>query len=115
MTRNYQAQQLVFVDESGVSRQTGAHTCGWSPCGERAWHRDFFIRGVRYSVLPAMSLEGILHCDIQVGAYTAETFDHFVAGLLTKMNHFPQRNSVLVMDNASIHKSEQLVQMCEDR
>jgi hypothetical protein len=115
MTRNYQAQQLVFVDETGVSCQTGARTHGWSPCGERARRRDFFIRGVRYSVLPAMSLEGILHCDIQVGAYTAETFDHFVAGLLTKMNHFPQRNSVLVMDNASIHKSEQLVQMCEDR
>ena len=69
----------------------------------------------RYSILPAMSLEGILHCDVQVRAYTAEAFDHFIAALLTKMNHFPQKNSVLVMDNTLIHKSVQLVQMCEDR
>ena len=56
-----------------------------------------------------------LHCDVQVGAYTAEAFDHFIAALLTKMNHFPQQNSILVMDNTSIHKSVQLAQMCEDR
>jgi transposase len=62
-----------------------------------------------------MSLEGILHCDIEVGAYTAEAFNHFIEALLTKMNPFPQPNSVLVMDNAPIHKSNQLVQMCEDQ
>ena len=58
---------------------------------------------------------GILHCDIQVSAYTAESFDHFIEALLAIMNPFPQRNSVLVMDNAAIHKSDQLAQMCEDR
>jgi transposase len=62
-----------------------------------------------------MSVEGILHCDIQVGAYTAEAFDHFVEALLAIMNPFPQQNSVLVMDNAAIHKSDRLVQMCEGR
>jgi hypothetical protein len=53
-----------------------------------------------------MSLEGILLCDIQVGAYTSEAFDNFVEALLTKMSPFSQRNSVLVMDNAAIHKSD---------
>ncbi|KAF8330729.1 uncharacterized protein EI90DRAFT_2867159, partial [Cantharellus anzutake] len=78
----------------------------------------------RYSVLPAMSLDGILHCDIQVGTYMAKSFDHFIEALLATqagnrctltatMNPFPQRNSVLVMDNVAIHKSDQLAQMCE--
>ena len=62
-----------------------------------------------------MSLGGILHCDIQVGAYTAEAFDDFIEGLLAVLCPFPQRNSVLVMDNAAIHKSDQLLQMCEDQ
>jgi transposase len=62
-----------------------------------------------------MSWDGILFCDIQPGAYTAEAFDHFIEALLTKMNPFPQPNSVLVMDNATIHKSNRLVQMCEDQ
>jgi hypothetical protein len=69
----------------------------------------------RYSVLPAMSLDGILFCNIQVGAYTADAFNHFAQAFLTRMNPFPQPNSVLVMDNASIHKSNQLVQLCEQR
>ena len=31
------------------------------------------------------------------------------------MNPWPQENPVIIMDNASIHKSEQLQQMIEDR
>jgi hypothetical protein len=48
MGMTYQAEQLVFVDETGVNRRTGARTHGWSPRGERAWRCDFFIRGVKY-------------------------------------------------------------------
>jgi DDE superfamily endonuclease len=67
----------------------------------------------RYSILPALSLDGILHLDIQVGAYTAETFKNFVSSVLECMCPFPERNSVIVMDNASIHKSNELKEMIE--
>jgi hypothetical protein len=50
MGANYRADQLVFVDETGVNRHTGARTHGWAPCGERARRRDFFVRGVKYVV-----------------------------------------------------------------
>lgn len=43
------------------------------------------------------------------------TFNGFVEGLLDNMNPFPGRNSVVVMDNASIHKSEELRAMIEAR
>ena len=66
---------------------------------------------VRYSILPALSLDGILHLDVEDRSYTAAMFNDFVDGLLDNMNPFPGRNSVAVMDNASIHKSPELEEM----
>jgi len=43
------------------------------------------------------------------------TFNGFIEGLLDSMSPFPGRNSVVVMDNASIHKSEELRAMIEAR
>ena len=68
----------------------------------------------RYSILPAMSLDGILHLAIQDSPYTALQFNSFIEALLENMNQFPQSNSVIVMDNASIHKSPELRQMVEE-
>jgi len=62
-----------------------------------------------------MSLDGILHLAIQDNPYTAVQFNSFVEALLDNMNQFPQPNSVIVMDNASIHKSQELRQMIEER
>ena len=61
-----------------------------------------------------MSLDGILHPAIQDCPYTTLQFNSFVDALLDNMNQFPQLNSVIVMDNASIHKSAEL-QMVEER
>ena len=62
-----------------------------------------------------MSLDGILHLAIQDCPYTAIQFNSFIEALLNNMNPFPQPNSVIVMDNASIHKSPELRQMIEER
>lgn len=62
-----------------------------------------------------MSMDGILHLAIQDCPYTAIQFNSFIEALLDNMNPFPQPNSVIVMDNASIHKSPELRQMIEER
>lgn len=62
-----------------------------------------------------MSLDGILHLAIQDCPYTAVQFNSFIEALLENMNPFPQPNSVIIMDNASIHKSPELRQMIKDR
>jgi len=69
----------------------------------------------RYSILPALSLDGILHIEVLDRGFTSRLFNEFVDGLLDNMNPFPAHNSVLVMDNASIHKSLVLQQMVEAR
>ena len=62
-----------------------------------------------------MALDGVLHLNIQDCAYTAATFNQFIDVLLDNMNPFPEKNSVIIMDNASIHKSPQLQAMIEER
>ncbi|KAJ7108312.1 hypothetical protein C8R44DRAFT_596825, partial [Mycena epipterygia] len=58
---------------------------------------------IRYSILPAISLDGVLHIDIIARSWTAVEFRNYLDVLLDVMNPFPQDNSVLVMDNASVH------------
>jgi hypothetical protein len=75
--------------------------CPWSKVSQ--WCELFPVRVViriyRYSILPAISLDGVLHLDILTSSWTAEEFRAYVEVLLTRMNPYPQPNSVLVCDN----------------
>jgi hypothetical protein len=53
--------------------------------------------GNRYSVLPALSLDRILHVNIIKGSFEYNSFAEFIEGLLVQMNPFPGSNSVIVM------------------
>ena len=64
-------------------------------------------------MLPALSLDGILHLDVVENAVTGAAFRHFVEGLLPRMNKWPLPNSVLVVDNASIHKVDGIRELVE--
>lgn len=66
-------------------------------------------------MLPALSLDGVLHLDIINDAWRGETFYNFIDALLDNMNPFPQHNSVIVMDNASIHHSPEIRELIEAR
>lgn len=133
LATHFRADQLVFVDESACNRHTPERRTAWAPCSEHARRHCFFVRGewyveslerhnaahlhiaTRYSVLPALSLDGILHLDVQKGSYNTICFNEFVGGLLDHMNPFPHRNSVIVMDNTSAHKSDDLRDYVEAR
>jgi len=69
----------------------------------------------RYSILPAISLDGVLHLDILTRSWTAEEFREYISALLDRMNPYPQKNSVLIMDNASVHHFDGLREMVEER
>ena len=66
-------------------------------------------------MLPALSLDGVLHLEVVENAVTGADFRQFIEGLLPRMNEFPLPNSVLVIDNASIHKVDGIREMVEDR
>lgn len=69
----------------------------------------------RYSLLPALSLDGILHVKIVEGSFTTVLFKEFLEGLLDQMQPFPAPNSVIVLDNARIHRHPDITAMIEAR
>lgn len=77
------------------------------PAPDRYFHR--------YSVLPALSLDGIVALDIVQGSYNTKHFKRFIRGLLDEMNTFPGPRSVIVVDNCRIHKSKAITDMIYER
>ena len=69
----------------------------------------------RYSLLPALSMDGIIWAKIVEGSFTKPLFQEFIAELLTRMQPFPGKNSVIIMDNARIHKNQEVIDMIEER
>ena len=70
---------------------------------------------LRYSILPAISLTGIVECMIEEGSFNTELFLIFIEDLLSKMQPFPAPTSVIVMDNCAIHKSPEIRELIETR
>ncbi|KAK2459804.1 hypothetical protein APHAL10511_008236 [Amanita phalloides] len=112
----YEAEQLVFVDESAVDCRTTYRGRAWAIHGNKATRKAFFVHGRHFSILPALSLtEGILHCDIVEGAFDSNLFYTFISRLLDRMELFPGSNSVIVMDNCRIHKHPAILDLIESR
>jgi transposase len=83
--------------------------------GERASRYKVSIRGKIYFILPALSLDGLLHLKVVEIEITRDIFREFVQGLLPRMNEWPLSNSVLIIDNALIHNVAGLRKMVEGR
>ncbi|KJA17558.1 hypothetical protein HYPSUDRAFT_146386, partial [Hypholoma sublateritium FD-334 SS-4] len=111
----YTPEQLVFVDESSFDRQTSIRGKAWAISGHRAVRNTFFVRGRRYSLLPALSLSGVLVAKVVEGSFTSHRFHEFISHLLDHMQPFPLPNSVIIMDNARIHKKPEILEMIHDR
>jgi len=111
----YQEHQLVFVDESGADRSSAARKYGWSPIGKQARVKELLARDQRYNFLPGYTSSGLMPCTrIYQGTTDAEFFEGwFNYCLLPLCNPFPMANSVIVMDNASFHGVEVLIEMAE--
>jgi len=52
---------------------------GYSKVNSRALKKVIFIRGKRYTLLPALTEQGIIAVDIVEGSCTKERFKEFVA------------------------------------
>ena len=109
----YSAKQLVVVDESAASERTRDRRWGWSPRGVVCRVLQDSPRSNRWSILPAIGINGYLEYEIFHGSFTSERFENFIHKLLLKMNRFPLPRSVLVMDNVASHHSPYVRAMCD--
>lgn len=111
----FQSYHLVFVDESGCDKRVGFRRTGWSPLGTTPTQTSRFHRDQRYQILPAYTQEGIILSEIFQGSTDAVVFVDFMKRLLRQhCKRWPQERSVVIMDNASFHHSEQIEAMCRE-
>ena len=73
---------LMFGDEASKDERSSARRRGWSPRGTRCIQRKCFVRGRRFSILPILTLDGIIAYDIIEGSVTSERFLQFLQELV---------------------------------
>lgn len=102
----YDAKQLVFIDESGCDKKAGQRRMGWAPRGKTPVKVDGLSRDTRHQILPAYTVDGILLARFYTGSTDATWFKDFIQQLLHHCGKWPEPRSVLIMDNASWHNKE---------
>ncbi|KIJ08666.1 hypothetical protein PAXINDRAFT_51482, partial [Paxillus involutus ATCC 200175] len=110
----------VAAERNEVHREdknelTWARHYGRAVAGQQAALTDVFIRGDRYSMVAAITIEGYVAAHVVEGSFDSETFYDFIATkVLPYMNPFPAEQSVLILDNCHIHHNDELVDLVRD-
>lgn len=75
-------EMLMFTDESAKDERTSVRGMGWSAIGNRCVSRRVFVRGKRFSILPLLTLDGIITYDVIEGSVTADSFITFIRDMV---------------------------------
>ena len=75
-------EMLMFGDEAHKDERTSIRWTGWSRGGSRCVQRKRFVWGKRFSILPILTLDGIIAHDIVEGSVTSERFVEFLRELV---------------------------------
>lgn len=106
--RDVRAEDLIFIDESGVNLGL-IRLFAWAIKGKRAYAKKP-KRGKHVSIAAALSLTGVVAFAVIFGAFDGLTFEAFIqTRLVPKL--WP--GACVVMDNCSIHKEEEIRPMIE--
>ena len=72
------ADWCLWLDEASVDDRTNVRNMGYAQLGRACVRREAFLRGQRYSILPALSASGVVALDIFEGSVTRERFVDFL-------------------------------------
>lgn len=75
---NWTARQLVFVDESSKDNRTIYRHFGRSVSGQRAVSHESFARGIRYSLVAALTMDGYMTMRAVEGSVNGDEFFDFI-------------------------------------
>jgi hypothetical protein len=76
------SNMLMFVDKAARNKRTSGRSKGWSLVGKWCVQRRCFSHGQRFSILPILTLDGIITYDIIPGSVTLERFLWFLRELV---------------------------------
>ena len=80
----YTAEQMVVLDESSKDHKTLIRKYGQSASGDDAILQVSLDRGVQYSILPALTIEGYVSVRVVKGSINGEEFFDFVVNDLVR-------------------------------
>ena len=74
----YNAEQLIFIDETSKDERSVSRLYGYSYINSRANKKVVFIKGKRYTILPAMTIDGFIAAEIMEGSCNKDKFRIFI-------------------------------------
>lgn len=107
---------LIWLDETGCDRRNTVHKYGYSVRGLPLCDHRLLVRGIRYTAIPIVSMEGIHDVHLHQGTMNGDSFVGFLRScLLPILQPFNWLNprSVVIMDNASIHHVQEVEDLIE--
>ena len=97
----------MFVDESAANERSLDRKYGWSRIGTQCVITEELKKSKKWSILLVYTQDEYIAWDIIHGSYTIELFNQFIeTWVIPNTNPFPGPNSVLIIDNAKIHRNE---------
>eukprot|EP00734_Pompholyxophrys_sp_LG126_P000376 Pompholyxophrys_sp_v1_NODE_144_length_1580_cov_7.482623.p1 type:complete len:373 gc:universal NODE_144_length_1580_cov_7.482623:399-1517(+) len=109
--------QLVFLDEMSTDNRAMLRKRGWFLKNSAPIYFSLFRRGTRLSILSFLSCNGLIETYQTPGTFTRLVFLDCVKKLLDsgKIQKYPGRGSVWIMDGASIHVDQSMIEYCTQR
>lgn len=106
--------QLLVLDEMSADNNVTLRRYGYADRRQRAFtNRKYGIRGTRLSFVGALSVTGMDTFAIFEGAMCRKDFIEFLLyRVLPLTTPFPGPRSILILDNASIHKGSVIRAIC---
>ena len=109
----FDASMLLWIDKTGFNRRNGIRKYGYGIRGQPQ-NRTLLLKGKRYSAIGVMSTEGVQDVYLTDDSVDGDRFVYFLRHcLLPILMPFDgqSRNSVVIMDNASIHHVEEVIEL----
>ena len=92
------------MDETGLDRRDQLHKFGYALKREPAVCKLLLTRGTRISAIVALSSDGIEAYELSIGSTDSRACFDFVRGsLIPNMKPFPNKHSIVIMDNCTVH------------
>lgn len=131
----YKPEEIGFLDEMSKNEKTTARGYGRSKKGCRAIMHQCFVRGTRLSATALLTVNGIMASTVVEGSMNREMYLEFleyrVVGVVSSVqvdkadiavtwllkmpltSPYPGPLSVLIMDNARIHHSNEILELAD--
>ena len=103
---------ILWIDETGCDRRNALRQYGYGIRGLAPQDHQLQLRGVRYSAIGILSMDGVQDVYITENTVNGDTFlDFLYTQLLPLLMPFDgiNHNSIVVLDNASIHHTDAAV------